>query len=44
MQFYNDSANDLSKTGYKVKLGFYKSSGGEVAADVKLLSEKPRNQ
>ena len=44
MQFYNDSANDLSKTGYKVKLGFYKSSGGEVAADVKLLSDTRKTQ
>lgn len=44
MQFYNDSVNDLSKTGYKVKLGFYKSSGGEVAADVKLLSDTRETQ
>ncbi len=44
LQFYNDSANALAKTGYNVKLGFYKSSGADVAADVKLLSEAEETQ
>lgn len=44
LQFYNDSANEIAKTGNIVKLGFYKSSGDNVPADVKILSQTEETQ